>query len=217
MRRFSGNAGGVAIGYEYPGNLQNVTPDILISGCTFENNTANATEDRRLTVLAVLSMRIYNQRGGGMAFYFGAESYNAAIRIEDSQFINNTAQDSGGGVYMFLDGPQSFHTVDIYNTNFTGNRAMDGGGLEITHSNPDSSQNPNLISVTKCNFDGNQGKFGGGYKNIQLNDVANSNHLYMRDCTFDGNEASVGAGIYLQSVVTIEKTTLLKRIVMEDW
>ena len=149
--------------------------------------------------------------------YFGAENYNALIRIENCQFTDNTAQDSGGGIYMFLDGPGSAHNISIWDTNFTGNSAQDGGGLEITHSNPDSPQNPNFVEVIGCRFDRNWGKFGGGYKNTQLSDISNSNHLLVRNTTFDENKASVGAGIYLQSVVTVEKTTSLKRIVMEDW
>lgn len=219
MSRFSGNAGGVAIGYDdIPGHVPpDTSPSITITGCIFQGNTANATENNTLTVLSVLSNRTYNQRGGGMALYFGAMSYDAVVRVENSCFINNTAQDSGGGIYMFLSGNGSAHNVTIFNTDFIRNRAQDGGGLEITHSNVNSSLNPHSIDVTECMFEKNWGKFGGGFKNIQLNDHSNSNSLTVTDTDFCDNEADVGAGIYLQSVSTVERATLQKRIFIQDW
>lgn len=216
---FSGNAGGIAIGYSQPYRLQGYTytPDIMVSGCTLDNNAARASGKYRFTVLEVLSTRVYNQRGGGLAFYFGTDDYGGAVHIEDSQFINNTAEDSGGGVYMFLGGMGSVHNVSISNTVFTSNHAQDGGGLEITHSNADSVRNPNSIMVTNCTFDGNWGNFGGGYKNIQLNDQSNSNHLLVKETVFRDNQANVGAGLYLQAVVTVVKATLERRVIVEDW
>ena len=217
-RSFSGNAGGVAIGYNDTGRLHDYSPEITVSRCSFENNSAKAGTNLRFTVLEVLRSRVYNQRGGGMAFYFGEDNYTGTITIKDCMFIDNVAEDSGGGIYMFLSGEMgSFQTVTISNSSFTGNRAQDGGGLEITHSNPDSVNTPNIISVVKCRFERNSGKFGGGYKNIQLNAVTNLNYLYVQDSVFDNNFADVGAGIYLQSVVTVKKVTLLKRIEMENW
>ncbi len=216
-QRFSGNAGGVAIGYNNTGYLHDYLPEIRISRCSFSDNMAFAGTNLRYTVLEVLSNRIYNQRGGGMAFYFGEDNYTGTVIIEDCEFTNNVAEDSGGGIYMFLSGIGSFHNVTICNTSFTGNRAQDGGGLEITHSNLDSVNKPNNISVIKCRFSRNDGKFGGGYKNIQLNDLTNLNYLHVKNTVFDSNVADVGAAIYLQSVVTVKKVTLLKRIDMENW
>lgn len=217
-RRFSGNAGGVAIGYNDTGHLHDFTPDITIMRCSFLNNSANAGENRRFTVLQVLRTRIYNQRGGAMAFYFGEDNYRGNVSVKDCIVTDNVAEDSGGGIYMFLSGQLgSYQTVVIDNTTFTSNKALDGGGLEITHSNPDSEKNPNNISVINCKFSYNSGKFGGGYKNIQLNDLTNLNYVFVRNTEFDSNTADVGAGIYLQSVVTVKKVTLLKRNEMENW
>lgn len=218
MRRYSGNAGGVAVGYNQTEHLHDISPMVTVIGCSFTNNRARAfNESYRYTVLTVLSNNVYNQRGGAMAFYFGEADYNGTVRIENSLFMDNNAEDSGGGVYMFLSGLNSFHRVNISNTNFTNNAALDGGGLEITHSNENSLTNPNYIDITSCRFDRNRGKFGGGYKNIQLHDLTNSNFLCIQDTVFDNNHADVGAGVYLQSVVTVEIATLRQRITMEDW
>lgn len=216
---FSGNAGGIAIGYSQPYVDQGRTymPEIMIRGCTMNRNEALAFGEQRYTVLQVLSMQVYNQRGGGLAFYFGTDNYNGTVTIEDCFFNDNKANDSGGGIYMFLGGMGSVHNVDISDTIFTGNWAMDGGGLEITHSNANSFLNPNTVQVTNCMFDGNMGKFGGGYKNIQLDGQSNANHLLVSRSVFMNNRGDVGAGIYLQAVVTVVKATLKRRVVIEDW
>jgi len=217
-QNFSGNAGGVAIGYQPEiSEEQSYQPNVTISGCDFTNNQALATDNKTFTFLEVLSSKIYNQRGGGVAFYFGRRKYNGTVLIQNCHFINNTAADSGGGVYMFLNGVESSHNITSVDTDFVGNKAQDGGGLEITHSNEDSVNNPNFVSVINCTFFGNRGKFGGGYKNIQLNDYSNSNNLVVEDTVFDGNEAEVGAGIYLQSVESVRDITLLRRISMKSW
>lgn len=216
---FSGNSGGVAIGYSQAYQLQGTTytPNITISRCLFTNNSARASGEYRFSVLEVLSTKVYNQRGGAVAFYFGTQNYSGDVHIEDSEFDGNVAEDSGGGIYMFLGGSNSAHNVSISNTRFARNHAQDGGGLEITHSNANSVKNPNSILVTNCTFSENWGNFGGGYKNIQLNDQTNSNHLIVERTVFSNNTANVGAGIYLQAVVTVVKSTLQRRITMEDW
>lgn len=217
--QFSGNSGGVSVGYSKVYQIQDDVyyPQITLSRCRFEFNSALATGEYRFTVLEVLSNKTYNQRGGGVAFYFGTSNYSGVLNIEGCTFRNNMADDSGGGAYVYLGGVNSTHEVTVSDTEFTGNEAKDGGGLEITHANPNSLDAPNSIVVTNCTFDGNCGNFGGGYKNIQLDDLSNSNSLLVKDTRFVNNEANVGAGIYLQAVVTVVKTTLKRRIELEDW
>ena len=217
--QFSGNSGGIAVGYSKPYQIQDDVyyPQITLRKSRFESNSANAVGDFLFTVLEVLTNKTYNQRGGGVAFLFGASNYSGVVSIEGCTFTNNFARDSGGGVYAYLGGANSTHTVTISDTMFIGNEAQDGGGVEITHANSNSFNSPNSIVVTNCTFDGNKGKFGGGYKNIQVDDLSNSNKLLVKDTRFVNNSASVGAGIYLQAVVTVVKTTLKRRIDLEDW
>lgn len=213
---FSGNAGAVAIGYNDTGHLHDIKPQIIIRGCSFINNAARVS-DNFITVIEVLLKHVYNQRGGGMAFYFGENEYNGTITIEQCEFSNNTAEDSGGGIYMFLSGRNSFQTIMVINTSFIGNTAQYGGGLETTHFNQDSLLTPNNITVIFCVFEENFGISGGGYNNIQLNHLANFNHLYVRATIFHNNIADVGAGLYMQSAVTVTNVTLPKRIFVENW
>ena len=217
-RSFSGNAGGVAIGYNNIGHLHDTVPDILISRCIFFDNKALAGEHLRFTsVVEVLSRRVFNQRGGGMAFYFGEDDYIGDINIEYCNLTDNKAEDSGGGIYMFLSGERSFQNVTICNTTFTNNSAIEGGGLEITHANAESMERPNSISIIKCTFYRNFGQFGGGYKTVQLNEKKNFNYLHIKDSIFNGNEGNAGAGVYLQSVISVKTVTLLRRITVENW
>ncbi len=215
-REFSGNAGGVAIGYS--SSETDEPPNISILSCEFRNNIASAVPQFNYSVLEVLTTHIYNQRGGGMAFYFGASNYSGTITIQDTAIVNNMASDSGGGIYMYLGGTCSFQNITIYNTRFIGNGAVkDGGGLEITHSNSMSYKQPNQVTLVNCSFSGNHGEFGGGYKNIQLHPRSNFNNLLVRDTLFEENTAQGGAGIYLQSFEMIDKVVLPNRITLESW
>ena len=171
----------------------------------------------RYNVLKVLRDRVYNQRGGGIAFYFGANNYSSEIEIGNCMIMGNAAEDSGGGIYVFLGGTDSNHTVRIINSEIVSNKAQDGGGLEITHSNPLSQTKPNNIKVINTSFVRNEGSFGGGYKNIQLDPQTNLNNLLIKNCTFYKNTAVVGAAVYLQSVETVDIAPLLKRITLDGW
>ena len=217
-RKFSGNSGGIAIGYsQLTTQLELSPPSITIAKSTFRDNRAKADNLYQYNVLEVLRDKVYNQRGGGIAFYFGADNYNSHVEITGCTVTGNSAQDSGGGVYMFLGGSNSNHNVQINSSTFADNEALDGGGLEITHANTYSQDNPNNITVTNCMFAMNRGTFGGGYKNIQLDSQTNLNKLLVTNSTFLDNTAVVGAAIYLQSVETVNVAPLLTRIYLNDW
>lgn len=220
VERYSGNAGAIAVGYNdrpRPEYLRNNSPVILISESTFESNNATATEAFQYALSEVLSQRLYNQRGGSIACYFGTPSYSVTVNVTGSTIKNSFARDSGGGVYMFLAGDDNAHTVNIWNTDFIGNEALDGGGLEITQSTPDSLTRPNRVTVSGCNFVKNVGNFGGGFKSIQLDTNGNMNFVTVRNASFSENEALVGSGLYLQSLYAIDTVKLEKRIIVKDW
>ena len=220
VERYSGNAGAIAMGYNdcpRPDYLQNKPPMILISESTFENNNATAAEAFQYDVSEVLSRRLYNQRGGSVACYFGTPSYSATVNITGSTIKDSFARDSGGGVYMFLAGDDNVHTVNIWNTDFISNEALDGGGLEITQSTPMSLKRPNRVTVSGCNFVKNVGNFGGGFKSIQLDTHGNMNFVTVCNTSFSKNKALVGSALYLQSLYAIDTVKLEKRIIVEDW
>ena len=183
----------------------------------FVENTANVTAGFNRTTGEVLATRMYNQRGGGIAFYFGTDGLSAEVDIDRCDFEGNVANSAGGGVYMYLTGEDNAHTVRITETNFTLNKAQDGGGLEITFDTSISVENPNDIFVADCKFSRNKGNFGGGFKSIQLNSHGNQNKVTMVNCEFTENDAPVGSGIYFQSRFTIITVAMDTRIVLRDW
>ena len=223
-RRFSGNAGAVAIGYDdgpKPDNLQNIPPLIRITGSTFTDNNSSAAEGFRYDPATVLTQRIYNQRGAGVACYLGASNYSADIEISSCTFDRNHVEDSGGAVYMFLTGQNNGHSVRIQQCKFFNNTARVGGGVELTFDTSFADVAPQLllnqVLFEDCNFTRNTGRYGGGYSHIQLNTQENLNNLTIKTCTFIENTAPVGSAAYLQYVFTVNHVLLKKMIFVEDW
>lgn len=219
-QQYSGNSGGLAIGYNdqpLPPHVQATTPVINITRSSFTYNKAKATERFVHTVSDVISKRVYNERGGAIAVYMGASNYSVDITVNDCTFEENYAQNSGGGIYMFLTGASNAHRVTITETRFIRDKARDGGGLEITFSSPDSVSNPNVVLIRNCNFTENTGTFGGGFKGIQLDTRGNLNKIDILNSTFSANKAPVGAALYLQSLFTLSPIPTEKRINVESW
>ena len=155
---YSGNAGGIAVGYsdtQFPARLQECTPQINISRSQFEKNRALAGDGFQYSVAEIISKRVYNQRGGGIACYLGTPNSSTKITIDQCVIAGNVASSAGGGLYVFLTGENNTHQVNITRTEFIRNNAPDGGGLEITFDTDVSVERPNWIFITDCNFTGN--------------------------------------------------------------
>ena len=223
-RRFSGNAGAIAIGYDDGSKtevLQSIPPFIRVTRSTFRQNNSTAAEEFQYDAAQVLSRRIYNQRGAAIACYLGSSNYSADIEINGCTFESNYVRDSGGAVYMFLTGQNNGHSVKFRQCDVVGNTASVGGGIELTFdtSLTNSSQELilNHVLLEDCNFTRNIGRYGGGYSHIQINRRENLNNLTIRNCIFIENTAPVGSAIYLQYVFTVNHALLKKMIFVEDW
>lgn len=76
--RYSGNSGGLSIGFDdspLVESLQHIFPEILIIRSNFSRNKALADDLRfQYSVSEVIGQRLYNQRGGAIACYFGAKN-----------------------------------------------------------------------------------------------------------------------------------------------
>ncbi len=217
--RYSGNSGGMSIGFDdnrRPLDFQSILPEILITGTQFTNNSANASGVFLYEVSYVLKVNIFNQRGGAMAIYIGSPDYRAHVLIHNCILKGNRAQDSGGGIYMNIGGTNNNHSITITDTNFIENNGPDGGGLEITqYSDVHVGEPHHAVNVINCNFWRNEANFGGGYKSLQIFVYLNTVNLY--NCTFINNTALVGGALYLQSVFTVPVITQLENSIIEDW
>ena len=112
---------------------------VIISNCTFYNNSAEVTSstassgndkqappsrgkaspkpanETQQVRGGVIQDRAFPGRGGGVALIVHAEMRPANLIIEDCYFIDNAALESGGGLYVLLDGLSS-HTVNVRRT-----------------------------------------------------------------------------------------------------
>ena len=223
MNRYSGNAGAVSIGYDdtpRPDRLKNILPFIRFIGSIFRENNSTGAEGFQYDAAQVLSRRIYNQRGGGIACYFGASNYPADVEISGCTFERNSVRDSGGGVYMFLTGEDNRHSVKVRGCDIIGNNASVGGGLEFTFDTSLSNLSQpilNHVVIEDCNFIQNSGRYGGGYSHIQVNTRENLNNLTISNCSVVDNDAPVGSALYLQYLFSVSHEVLKKMIFVQDW
>jgi hypothetical protein len=139
----------------------------------------------------------------------------ASTRIDDCQFLKNTTDGKGAGIYC-----QSGEDVEIASSYFYGNAATAGGGIYNAsgslarisgcsfHENTafiggggvyNDSSNPQVID---CTFEGNAGGInvqtgGGGVGGSGGGGLWNSGgHTLVQGCRFTRNTASFGAGVY---------------------
>ena len=202
--QYSGNAGALSIGFNttFPNTTQS---QILIQDSIFNDNVANVSRDRMETANAVLSSKIYTQRGGGMAGYFGAAGLEINFLVEGCTFGNNSAQDSGGGIYINLSGARGMQAnMTVRKSNFSENFAtVDGGGLEVTFDTVESVLFPSFLLVQDCNFTQNRASNGGAFKPVQLSSQGNLNYVRIERSVFQQNHAvggvELGAVMHLQT------------------
>ena len=77
------------------------------------------------------------------------------VTISESVFTDNLAEDSGGAIYMNLNGDNGSTTnITISDSRFTRNWAMHGAGVEITFDTSESVRKPNHLTIDNCTFTG---------------------------------------------------------------
>ena len=218
-RSYSGNAGGMAIGYD-ENNEAGYHPNIKITDSIIEYNQASGSSNFQREASLLLKRRVFKQRGGGIAFYFGTRSSSAHIEILRCSFIGNYARSAGGGLYINLLGENNSHIIVIRECNFTSNSAYIGAGM-VTFYNPVTNASllsaeilAHTVSIIDCIFVGNSGQYGGALSNIQLGYL---NTLNVTNCTFVENEGTLGAALYLQFLFTTLNFVPEKKLTIEDW
>ena len=131
--------------------------NILVSNCTFINNTAglnpmnlndtrpnlyiprgqggailaafNGTQNHNITIInTLIKDNVARFNGGGMFLSFYAGSNNNSIEILNSRFENNSCDKTGGGISMYTFEVANENLLRIENTVFFRNKASLGGG-----------------------------------------------------------------------------------------
>ncbi|BCW92568.1 MAG: hypothetical protein KatS3mg007_0462 [Thermoanaerobaculum sp.] len=180
---FSGNSAANAGGGIVNGGTLNVT-NSTFSGNSATNLGGGIANAGTLTVAA--SNFYTNTAGinGGALFNDGG-----TLNLSNSIVLNNSAANSGGGIYNLMDG-----TVRVTGSTFSANSAANGGGI----LNGDGS-----LYVTNSTFAGNTAtNYGGGIRSDSWLNVTNS--------TLSNNAATSGGGIYVTagSWATIKNTII---------
>ena len=214
-RPYSGNAGGIAIGYDESTD-PNYHSNIKITNSTIEYNRADGSSDFERDASLLLRQKIFRQRGGGIAFYFGTTNNSGNVEITRCTFEGNFAKSAGGGLFITLLGINNSHSIAIRECLFAKNTAYIGAGL-VTFYNPEMSSTDLLaqsVAVVNCTFIGNMGQYGGALSNVQLGYL---NVLIVTNCTFMDNHGLLGAALYLQFLFTPLSFVPERRIVIKDW
>ncbi|WP_118951838.1 T9SS type A sorting domain-containing protein [Taibaiella helva] len=136
----------------------------------------------------------YNNGAYGAGIY---SVYGLADTLNLCSFNNNTANNSGGGIYV------TEGKVIITNATFSGNKSnatvYDGGGGMYLKNN-------STVTVSNCNFSGNYSGARGG--SVYLDGAATLRSTFS-NCSFDADSADYGAGIMsiVNSPVSISNCT----------
>jgi len=188
-----GNGGGI---YVY--DADNAT----ISGCEINENTAGYVgggiyfddcDIFSLTDSNVNGNSSSDDGGGISGDEISGDEYGDYTLISRCTFDSNTAEGSGGGIYLY-DIDDTEYPVTIEACTLSNNKASgDGGGM---YNCPDSA-----VDLTNCTIYGNSltgsGGSGGG--------VHNAGHAELLNCTVASNDAGAsgtGGGYYEQGTIT---------------
>ena len=125
---------------------------------------------------------------------------------------NHASFGLGGGLSIFFRGNATGNTFLMRNCNFSGNSAMDGGGMFIefvdTSANNSVLVNDTSLLNNNCEISGRRG--GGAYtSHITLpGDKMIENNVSFKNCNISGNEAKKGGGLSI--VATPQNDTLFQ-------
>ncbi len=196
------------------GGIENRGGSPIVTECIFSNNSADnsgggmynsSAESPTVTKCTFSGNTAGIGCGGGICF-----NYNGNLKVTDCIFMENSADDSGGGLYNSGDSLTVINCTFIDNTTFNNgggiycedsnsevkdclfrsNSAFGGGGMSNRYSNS---------TVTNCTFSGNTAflaTYGSGHGGGMDN---SSSNLAVTNCTFNGNWAHYFGGGMLNS------------------
>ena len=146
-----------------------------ISQSTFTNNITNN----------FISNAVTQAYGGAIAL-----DRQANVTIDDSLFTGNTAQRSGGAIYV--GNIHSDGTLNVTSSNLINNTATENGAAIYIDATQDYTTS---ISQTSLNTNNATGNGGALYVNEKLL------NLTIENTTISANTANQGAGIYFEDAV----------------
>jgi len=157
---YQSNAGGLSV--EYNSLLTTVSLDnmnVVVTNCNFTNNHAGSQASQN----EVQESRIFSGRGGGLSLTVNVTGI-VNFTVNKSIFINNIAENLGGGVYISISEYSTLKQLYLFVNNvFTSNVASYGGGFTFTNLViPSTNFSQNIIMLNSLFTKNKARNIGGG-------------------------------------------------------
>ena len=188
-KRFQGSSGGLSIGYN--ANITSLnSAKVLVTNCNFTNNKAIAPPDLYLSTTDFLVRNIYSGRGGGLSMPINA-LWPLNIVINSSTFVNNYAENYGGGLFFHILGNIINQTYLIENNIFSNNSALIGSGA-INFGNFGSTVPFSTLhnTIYNCTFENNSAQKGGSLHIVPSYPGLSDNFIRITKCLFRNNTST---------------------------
>lgn len=184
----------MSIGYHY--NMSFNRGNLSIVNCKFTDNFAAPISSEIFTPTDVLLKEIFIGRGGALSVIVNMTSPLYFV-FNDSLFINNIANNFGGGAYLFTTTTSSAQTYVIANNIFMNNRAsaFSAGGLFFTYAVTSTEPTDYIVGyyhIYNCTFLNNTANAGGAMAIYTL--YFGKNIMMFEDCKFYKNTALLYGG-----------------------
>ena len=159
--------------------------------------------------------------GGGLFVEFQDYSYNNTINIaKQNHFSNNSANYSGGGLYIgFIDIPvvngsliPKNNTINIIDSMFEDNKAKTGGGTAFGTSKEYSTfHTTNSVNFINCSWLENSAQYGAGLDLSLLNFdiVGNIPSVFLSNCSFSNNLVNYNKKVFGQGALYTNSIPLI--------
>ncbi|GAK57414.1 lipoprotein receptor-related protein [Candidatus Vecturithrix granuli] len=166
------------------GGIQNLSA-LTITNCTITGNTATDKGGGLHNSLGTMTINNSiiesNMTSGSMTYGGGISIYDGVVTLSNSTVRNNTAQNSGGGIYMYNTAAQLNVTQSTISGNFANGSGTNnglGGGI---------FQTVGTTILTNSTVSGNTSRLGGGI-------FLQAGTLNLRHATVASNTATLDAG-----------------------
>ena len=190
------DSGGLALQYD----RMSTTFYANIEKCYFISGTAGDRSDFSTILSDFLAAGInsginenqFTGRGGGMGIYIrSSDDSFVTIEVKNCSFMHNYAELFGGGLYLYVGGSDSNHSVIVRDTLFLNNScAAAGGAVQMALLIQNVGYPGSQFNYTNCVFKNNYADFGGALSAIQTFVGGRGNIGNVDGCTFEENTAT---------------------------
>ena len=188
---YQSNAGGLSIGYNsLYATISLDTMNITVYNCNFTNNYAGSSASPN----EVQESRVFSGRGGGLSLVVNVTGV-VICTVNDSIFVNNLADNLGGGVYVSISESSTLEQFYLFaNNNFTSNAATYGGGYFFANLVIPSISFSQTIVIYNSMFTENKAELIGGGIYVFSSLGLGGSIVKIEKCQFSMNTAGSHGG-----------------------